>query len=104
MAETGKMEILKESWDRIRVIPPICYFPAVWEAVINNGIDKMANPIVAQNPDPVPWMIEKHMKDRIGLVDKLVETKKLDPKIGDVAKRHFETHLNELKTIQAKQG
>ncbi len=106
MAETEKIGILKESWDIIRVRPPICYLPAAWEAVINNGINEMARefpsppPWMKENPIPLPWMIEKHMKDRINLVEKLVEAEKLDPKIGDIAKKHFETHLNELKAIQ----
>ena len=104
MAETEKIGILKENWDRIRVIPPICYFPPIWEVVLNGGIDEMANEIVAMGPRPEPWVIAKHMKDRIDLVEKLVDTGKLDPKIGDIAKRHLETHLNEIKAIQAKQG
>jgi hypothetical protein len=104
MAEIEKIGILKENWDRIRVIPPICYFPPIWEVVLDRGIDEMANEIAAMGPRPEPWVIAKHMKDRIDLVEKLVDTEKLDPKIGDIAKRHFETHLNEIKAIQTKQG
>jgi hypothetical protein len=35
---------------------------------------------VAKGPHPEPRVIAKHMKDRIDLVEKLVDTEKLTPK------------------------
>jgi hypothetical protein len=42
----------------------------------------------------------RYFKQRISIVNKLVETKKLDAKIGKIVTSHFEAHLKELGALQ----
>jgi hypothetical protein len=94
---------MSENFDRIRIRPPICYFPPMWELVLNKAIDPaaIAKTVVAE-PDPVPWVIAKHLNERINIIKQLSENKKLDPKLAKVAIAHFEAHLKEIEALQAK--
>lgn len=89
-------------WDRIRIRPPVCYLPPIWEIVLNRNVDiELAKNITATVPDTAPAMIEKHLNERIRIVKTLIDTKKLDSRIGKVAIDHFQAHLEELKGIRA---
>jgi hypothetical protein len=94
---------MSENFDRIRIRPPICYFPPMWELVLNKAVDPaaIAKTVVAE-PDPVPWVIAKHLNERINIIKQLSENKKIDPKLAKVAITHFEAHLKEIDALQAK--
>lgn len=89
-------------WDRIRIRPPICYLPPMWEIIVNNRIDPVqaGKTLPLFDPDPQPAVMEKYFKARIELVRTLVKEGKLDSRIGDVAIQHFETHLKELESLR----
>ena len=94
---------MSENFDRIRFRPPICYFPPMWELVLNKAVDpvKVAK-TVAANPDPLPWVVANHLKERITIVKQLVDSKKLDAGLAKIAIAHFETHLKEIDALQAQ--
>ncbi len=94
---------MSENFDRIRVRAPICYFPPMWELVLNKAIDPaLATKTVVAEPDPHPWAIANHLKERIAIVKQLSESKKLDAGLAKIAIAHFETHLKEIATLQAQ--
>ena len=94
---------MSENFDRIRIRPPICYFPPMWELVLNKAIDPaQVAKTVAAEPDPHPWAIANHLKERIAIVKQLSESKKLDANLAKIAIAHFETHLKEIATLQAQ--
>lgn len=91
------------TYDRIRIRPPVCYLPPMWEIVISRDIGeigKLAGGLAATVPDTSPAAIERHLNERIRIVEKLKESRKLDGKIADAAISHFRTHLEELKALQ----
>ena len=94
---------MSENFDRIRVRPPICYFPPMWELVLNKAVDpaQVAKTVTAE-PDPHPWAIANHLKARIAIVKQLSDSKKLDAGIAKIAIAHFENHLKEIDTLQAQ--
>ncbi len=95
---------MSENFDKIRIRPPICYFPPMWELVLNKAVDpaQIAKTIVS-GPDPLPWAVAKHLNERINIIKQLAENKKLDPKLAKIAITHFEAHLKEIDALQAKQ-
>ncbi|MCZ7398283.1 MAG: hypothetical protein O8C62_01150 [Candidatus Methanoperedens sp.] len=94
----------KMLWDGIiirpPIRPPICYLPPMWEVILNRDIGELAKNLVATVPDTAPAVIEKHLNERIKIVEKLKGTKKLDGKIADMAISHFKAHLEELKALR----
>ena len=94
---------MSENFDRIRFRPPICYFPPMWELVLNKAIDPAQLPkTVAEGPRPEPWAIANHLKERIAIIKQLSESKKLDAGLAKIAIAHFETHLKEIDALQAQ--
>ncbi len=98
------------NWDRIRFRPPICYFPIMWELIINREIivnpelaKKYGGKIVSVEPDPHPWSVKEHLTDRINITRKLITDKKLDKKLGEKVISHFEEHIKEIDEIQTKE-
>ncbi|MEM1557089.1 MAG: hypothetical protein QXT26_01250 [Thermoproteota archaeon] len=89
-------------WDRIRIRPPICYLPPMWEIIVSNRIDPVqaGKTLPLFDPDPEPILMEKYFKARIELVKTLVREGKLDSRIGEAAIQHFETHLKELEPLR----
>ena len=95
---------MSENFDKIRFRPPICYFPPMWELVLNKAVDPaQVTKTVAAGPNPVPWAVANHLKERIGIIKQLSESKKLDAGLAKIAIAHFETHLKEIEALQAKQ-
>ncbi len=100
----------KINWDRIRFRPPICYFPIMWELIINREIivnaelaKKYGNKLVSAEPNPDPWSVKEHLTDRINITRKLITDKKLDKKLGEMVISHLEEHVKEIDEIQAGQ-
>lgn len=94
---------MSENFDRIRFRPPVCYFPPMWELVLNKAVDPVqVAKTVAAGPRPEPWAVANHLKERIAIVKQLVDSKKLDAGLGKIAITHFETHLKEIDAIQAQ--
>lgn len=93
---------MSQNWDMIRFRPPLCYFPPIWELVLNKEIDPAQFKTVAAGPQPLPWAVANHLKERIALVKKLSDSGKLDPALAKVAVDHFNAHLKEIKAIQAQ--
>ncbi len=95
-------------WDGIIIRPPIrpptCYLPPMWEVILNRNVDiGLAKNIAASTQDPIPARaMEKHLNERIKIVEKLKETKKLDGKIADMAISHFKAHLEELDAVSVQ--
>ncbi len=94
---------MTELWDGIRFRPPICYFPPVWEFVLNKGVDpaQLAKTVTAV-PDPIPWAVANHLKERIAIIKQLSDSKKLDAGLAKVAIAHFEAHLKEIDALKAQ--
>ncbi len=97
------------NWDRIRFRPPICYFPIMWELIINRELianpelaEKYGSKLVSAKPSPDPWSVKKHLTDRINITKNLIADKKLDKKIGAMVITHLEQHVKEIDEIQAK--
>jgi hypothetical protein len=57
---------------------------------------------VTAEPDPHPWAVANHLKERIAIVKQLSETKKLDAGLAKIAIAHFETHLKEINALTAQ--
>lgn len=93
---------MSANWDMLRFRPPLCYFPPIWELVLNKAVDPAAVAKMIGEPDPHPWAVANHLKERIALVKKLSESGKLDAGLAKVAVAHFEAHLKEIKAIQAQ--
>ena len=94
---------MSENFDRIRFRAPICYFPPIWELVLNKGVDPaLVAKTVTAEPDPHPWAVANHLKERIAIVKQLSETKKLDAGLAKIAIAHFETHLKEINALTAQ--
>ncbi len=92
---------MSETYDRIRIRPPICYFPPIWELVLNKGVDPAQFKTVAADPSPDPWAVANHLKERITIVKQLADSKKLDARLAKVAIAHFEAHLKEIDALKA---
>lgn len=91
------------NWDIIGIRPPLCYFPAVWETILaSEGEGETAKALSESEPELSIDAMEKHFNKRIEIVNRLMESKKLDAKIARVAKRHFEAHLEELKALRTQ--
>lgn len=90
-------------WDRIGIRPPLCYFPAVWESILNSELGEYANTFSEIEPQPSIDAMEKHFRKRIEIVNKLVESKKLEAGMARLAKSHFEAHLEELRALRTQQ-
>jgi hypothetical protein len=94
------------TYDRIRIIPPLCYLPPIWEILLNREEIRdvnlsLAKNIAASTQDPIPpRAMEKHFNERIKIVETLKGSRKLDGKIADAAISHFKAHLEELKALQ----
>ncbi len=94
---------MTENFDRIRIRAPICYFPPMWELVLNKAVDPaQIAKTVAAGPDPLPWTVANHLKERIAIIKQLSESKKLDAGLAKIAIAHFETHLKEIDALQAQ--
>ena len=94
---------MSENFDRIRFRPPICYFPPMWELVLNKVVDPaQVAKTVAAGPQPNPWAVANHLKERIAIVKQLSESKKLDSGLAKIAIAHFESHLKEIDALQAQ--
>lgn len=103
--EISEIRLRGLDWDRIRIRPPLCYLPPIWEILINREINpELVKKIGIEDPHPDPWHIEKHMNNRIKIVKELVAGKKLDAKLGELAVAHFQEHLTELKALQVKRA
>ncbi len=75
----------------------------MWELVLNKAVDPaQIAKTVAAGPNPVPWAVANHLKERITIVKQLVDSKKLDAGIAKIAIAHFESHLKEIDTLQAQ--
>ena len=74
---------MTENFDRIRFRPPICYFPPMWELVLNKEIDPaQVAKTVAAGPQPLPWAVANHLKERIAIIKQLSREQKLDAQIS----------------------
>jgi hypothetical protein len=94
---------MSENFDRIRFRAPICYFPPIWELVLNKAVDPaQAAKTVAAEPDPHPWAVANHLKERIAIIKQLSDSKKLDAGLAKIAISHFEAHLKEIDAVQAQ--
>ncbi len=94
-------------WDRIRIRPPICYFPPAVELIINRELSsemvrKYGDALVSGDPEPNPWSVGAHLRARINITKDMIANKKLDPKIGEKVIAHFEGHLKELGIPETK--
>ena len=94
---------MSENFDRIRFRAPICYFPPIWELVLNKAVDPaQIAKTVAAGPVPDPWAVANHLKERIAIIKQLSESKKLDSGLAKIAIAHFESHLKEIAALQAQ--
>ena len=91
------------TWDKIWIKHPICYYPPIWEALIDRvtPIEQLKD-IVTTDPRLTPEAMTSYFKKRIVIVNKLVETKKLDARLGKMAVAHFNSHLQELEALRMK--
>ncbi len=85
-------------WDSIRVRPPICYLPPLIEIIVSREIDEKIA-LELMEPSPQPAVMMKHFEARIRMVKKLVDAKKLDPRMGEIAVKHYEGHLEEIRSL-----
>jgi hypothetical protein len=90
-------------WDRV-ILRPYCFLPPPWESRIKAELDPISDRMaieLAQGELAVDSKaMARYFKQRISIVNKLVETKKLDAKIGKIVTSHFEAHLKELGALQ----
>jgi hypothetical protein len=75
----------------------------MWELVLNKAVDPaQVAKTVAAEPQPNPWAVANHLKERIAIIKQLSESKKLDAGLAKIAITHFEAHLKEIATLQAQ--
>jgi hypothetical protein len=75
----------------------------VWEAILNSELGEYANTFSEVEPQPSVEAMEKHFRKRLEIVNKLLESKKLDAGMAKLARSHFEAHLEELRALRTQQ-
>jgi len=76
--------------------------PAVYEALLANE-QEYTQAFSGTEPQLTIDAMEKHFKKRLEIVNRMIESKKIDARMGSLAKSHFESHLEELKALRTQQ-